>query len=107
VGGEQRGYDGGKKVRGRKRHLLVDIEELVIKVKGEKGDWQRLIPPRGFRMLPKRWVVERTFSWLSQYRQMSKDYEKLCATGEVFVYAAMSRLMVVAWRAVHLIRQRS
>src|SRR5918995_7028615 len=67
VGGEQRGYDGGKKVRGRKRHLLVDIEELVIKVKGEKGDWQRLIPPRGFRVLPKRWVVERTFSWLSQY----------------------------------------
>jgi putative transposase len=107
VGGEQRGYDGGKKVRGRKRHLLVDIEELVIKVKGEKGDWQRLIPPRGFRVLPKRWVVERTFSWLSQYRQMSKDCEKLCATGEVFVYAAMSRLMVVAWRAVHLIRQRS
>ena len=62
MGGEQRGYDGGKKVRGRKRHLLVDIEELVIKVKGEKGDWQRLIPPRGFRVLPKRWVVERTFS---------------------------------------------
>jgi putative transposase len=40
------------------------------------------------------WVVERTFSWLSQNRRMSKDYERLCATGETFIYAAMSRLML-------------
>jgi putative transposase len=170
VGGEQRGYDGGKKVRGRKRHLLVDTEGLVLKAKvhsaevpdqeglklllesaraevsrlkhlwldagyegtgkrwaeealslsvevvrrplkptpekvakrwaeewakeGKKVDWQRLMPPRGFRVLPRRWVVECTFAWLSQNRRMSKDYERLCATGEAFVYAAMSRLMV-------------
>jgi putative transposase len=170
VGGEQRGYDGGKKVRGRKRHLLVDTEGLVLKAKvhsakvpdqdgiglllesarpglsrlkhlwldagyegrgkrwveevlglsvevvrkppkpiseevartwaaewakeGEKIDWQKLMPPRGFRVLPRRWVVERTFSWLGQNRRMSKDYERLCATGEAFVYAAMIRLMV-------------
>jgi len=170
VGGEHRGYDGGKKVRGRKRHLLVDTEGLVLKAKvhsakvpdqdglklllesaraelsrvkhlwldagyegrgkqwaeealglsvqvvrrplkptpekvakmwaeewakeGKKIDWQRLMPPRGFQVLPRRWVVERTFSWLSQNRRMSKDYERLCATGEAFVYAAMSRLMV-------------
>jgi len=61
---------------------------------GEKIDWQRLMPQRGFRILPRRWVVERTFSWLSQNRRMSKDYERLCATGEAFIYAAMSRLMV-------------
>ena len=161
VGGEQRGYDGGKKVRGRKRHLLVDTEGLVLKAKvhsakvpdqeglklllesaraevsrlkhlwldagyegtgkrwaeealslsvkvvrrplkptpekvakrwaeewakeGKKIDWQRLMPPRGFRVLPRRWVVERTFAWLSQNRRMSKDYERLCATGEAFV----------------------
>jgi putative transposase len=50
----------------------------------------------GFKVLPRRWVVERTFSsWLSQNRRMSKDYERLCATtGEAFVYAAMTRLMV-------------
>jgi putative transposase len=42
----------------------------------------------------RRWVVERTFSWLSQNRRMSKDYERLCATGEAFIYAAMTRLMV-------------
>jgi putative transposase len=170
VGGEQRGYDGGKKVRGRKRHLLVDTEGLVLKAKvhsakvpdqdglrlllesarsrnshlkhlwldagyegrgkrwveevlglsveivrrpakpipeevartwaaewakeGQKIDWQKLMPPRGFMVLSRRWVVERTFSWLSQNRRMSKDYERLCATAEAFIYAAMTRLMV-------------
>jgi len=61
---------------------------------GKEGEWHRLMPERGFKILPRRWVVERTFSWLSQNRRMSKDYERLCATGEAFVYAAMSRLMV-------------
>jgi putative transposase len=170
VGGEQRGYDGYKKVRGRKRHLLVDTEGLVLKAKvhsakvpdqdglrlllrsarsglsrlkhlwlvagyegrgrrwaeeemglsvevvrkppkpvpeevakrwaeewakeGKEIDWQRLMPPQGYVALPRRWVVERTFSWLSQNRRMSKDYERLCASAEAFVYAAMIRLMV-------------
>jgi putative transposase len=171
VGGEARGYDGGKKVRGRKRHLLVDTEGLVLKAKvhsakvpdqdgiklllktarerfprlshlwvdagyqgrgkqwaeqelglsvevvhrtpkptsekiakiwaqewakeGREIDWQKLLPRRrGFEHLPRRWVVERTFSWLSQNRRMSKDYERLCATSEAFIYAAMTRLMV-------------
>jgi putative transposase len=60
---------------------------------GEKIDWHRLMPPRGFRVLPRRWVVERTFSWLGRNRRMSKDYEKLCASAEAFVYAAMIRPM--------------
>ncbi len=170
VGGEERGYDGGKKVRGRKRHLLVDTEGLVVKAKvhsakvpdqdglrllleaarrevrwlkhlwldagyegrgkrwvgealglsaevvrrprkpipeevakvwaeewakeGQKVDWQRLMPPRGFRVLPRRWVVERTFSWLDQNRRLSKDYERLATTSEAFIYVAMTRLMV-------------
>jgi putative transposase len=170
VGGEQRGYDGGKKVRGRKRHLLVDTEGLVLKAKvhsakvpdqdglkllldsarsrvshlkhlwldagyegrgkqwaeedmglsvavvrkppkpvpkeiariwaeewakeGKEIDWERLMPQQGFRVLPRRWVVERTFSWLGQNRRMSKDYERLCASAEAFIYAAMIRLMV-------------
>ena len=53
-------------------------------------------PPRpGFVVLARRrWVVERTFSWIDQNRRMSKDYyEKLTATSEAFVYVAMSRLM--------------
>src|ERR671911_1976416 len=173
VGGEQRGYDGGKKVKGRKRHLLVDTQDLVPKAKvhsanirdrqgikillepastgltrlsylwldagytgqdkgagwvekalgwsaeivrhppkpapeevmmrwmrewakgGVSMDPKRPLPPEGPRpFLPCRWVVERTFSWLDQNRRLSKDYERLCATSEAFVYAAMSRLMV-------------
>jgi putative transposase len=60
-----------------------------------KVDWEKLLPPPGFQVLPRRWVVERTFSWIDQNRRMSKDHEKLCASGEAaFVYAAMSRLML-------------
>jgi putative transposase len=50
-------------------------------------------PWQGFTVLPRRWVVERTFSWLDQNRRLSKDYEKLTATSEAFVYVAMTRLM--------------
>jgi hypothetical protein len=61
---------------------------------GWQIDWQRLLPRRGFEVLPRRWMVERTFARLSQNRRMSKDYESLCATSESFVYAAMAQLMV-------------
>jgi putative transposase len=61
---------------------------------GVKVDWEHLLPPKGFQVLPRRWVVERTFSWIDQNRRMSKDYERLCASGEALVYAAMIRLMV-------------
>jgi transposase len=172
VGGEERGYDGGKKVKGRKRHLLVDTEGFVLKAKvmsakvmdyegikvlldraqglfprlshlwldaGYRGedkggdwvqktlgwrveivrrppkpapekvlmawaeqwakegvtiDWQELLPPRGFQVLPRRWVVERTFAWISHNRRMSKDYERLAQTSEAFIYVAMTRLML-------------
>ena len=60
---------------------------------GVAVDWQKLLPPKGFQVLPRRWVVERTFSWIDQYRRMSKDYERLSASGEALVYAAMIRLM--------------
>ena len=166
VGGEARGYDGGKKVRGRKRHLLVDTEGFVLKAKvhsakvpdqdgikllmrgvgdrlprlshlwldagyngtgkgkdwaqkalgltaevvrrprrpryvwvkeGEEIDWEgirKLLPEPGFKVLPRRWVVERTFSWIDQNRRMSKDYERLPESSEAFIYLAMTRLMV-------------
>ena len=155
AGGEERGYDPAKKVKGRKRHLLVDTQGLVMKEKvhaasvfdrdgirpllkrtkdrfprlshlwldagyngkGKGMDWaERALglttkvvrppgrwvwvpedqePPPGpaFTVLPRRWVVERTFSWIDQNRRMSKDYEKLTTTSEAFVYVAMSRLM--------------
>ena len=61
---------------------------------GKEVDWQRLMPPRGFKVLPRRWVVERTFAWISHNRRMAKDYERLCATSEALIYVAMMRLMV-------------
>jgi putative transposase len=60
---------------------------------GVRVDWEHLLAPKGFQVLPRRWVVERTFSWIDQNRRMSKDYERLCASGEALVYAAMIRLM--------------
>ena len=79
------------------------LPEKVAKVwaqewakEGKEVDWQRLMLARGFTVLPRRWVVERTFAWICHNRRtLAKDYERLCATGEAFVYAAMTtRLMV-------------
>jgi putative transposase len=70
---------------------------------GDLADWrtirftgERLPPsPKVVRaILPRRWAVERTFSWFGQSRRVSTDYEKLCATSEAMIYAAMSRLML-------------
>lgn len=47
----------------------------------------------GFQVLPKRWVVERTFAWLGKFRRLSKDYEALTTTSEAWIYAAMVHLM--------------
>lgn len=58
-------------------------------------DWQRLMPQRNVEVLPRRRVVERTFSRLSQYRRVSKDHERLCATGDTLIHVvAMTRLTV-------------
>ncbi len=49
---------------------------------------------KGFVVLPRRWVVERTFGWLGRYRRLSRDYEYLLLTSETMIYAAMVRLML-------------
>ena len=49
---------------------------------------------QGFVVLPRRWVVERTFAWLGRFRRLSKDYEGLPETSEAFIYAAMVRIML-------------
>ena len=48
----------------------------------------------GFVVLPRRWVVERTFGWLYRFRRLSKDYEVLPETSEAWIYAAMVRIML-------------
>jgi putative transposase len=49
---------------------------------------------KGFVLLPKRWVVERTFGWCGKYRRLSKDYEYLTTNSEAMIYAAMIHIMV-------------
>ena len=53
-------------------------------------------PPhqQGFAVLPRRWVVERTFAWLNFNRRLSKDYEVLTKPSETMIYIAMTRLML-------------
>lgn len=163
--GGVKGFDGGKKVKGRRRHLLVDTQGLVLAVlvlaanvsdpaggkqlletlRGRfgrlrhlfidggykrtfqewvtdtlgwtieivqhayaniRGFWlpegQELTPEqlamlkgnRTFKVLPRRWVVERTFAWICRYRRHSKDYERLPQSSEALIYAAMVRLML-------------
>lgn len=48
---------------------------------------------KGFHILPRRWVVERTFGWLGRYRRMSKDYEQLAESSEAMALLAMIYLM--------------
>ena len=137
VGGEQRGYDGGKKVKGRKRHIAVDTLGLLMAVavtaanvsdgrgacellermppekfprlKGTCGDGRyndkRFIarlqqrgltlevksrPPgsKGFVLLKKRWIVERTFAWIGFDRRLGKDYERTVRSSECRVRIA-------------------
>ncbi len=55
---------------------------------------ERTAEIRGFRAQPKRWVVERTFWWLSRNRRMSKDYERTVQTSETMIEVAMIRLLL-------------
>lgn len=138
--GGVRGIDAGKKISGRKRHILVDTLGLIwsvvvhpANVQDPVGAWLVLTevvgrmprlkvvladsiyaaarlfvwalgwrleiaakPPRqkGFTVLPKRWIVERTLAWLGRYRRLSKDYERLPETSENWIYLAMIHIMV-------------
>ena len=139
------GFDGAKWIKGRKRHILVDVLGLLLTVVVTSADVQdrdgartllhrlghrftrlRLIwadsaytgylatwllrlrsrrrvrldiikrsdQAKGFVLLPKRWIVERTFGWFGKYRRLSKDYEYLTASSEAMIYVAMIHLMV-------------
>jgi len=142
-GGEV-GYDGAKKIKGRKRHLLVDTMGLVLAVMVTPADlteraggvavfarlghlfaalqrlWvdggysgegfakdlaehspktvvevvKRNQDSSGFEVLPRRWVVERTFGWLMMHRRLARDYETTDDSAEAFIYLAMIRIQL-------------
>jgi transposase len=76
-----------------------DIEVVRRPGEGNRGVWclpgQEPPPrPKGFHVVKRRWVVERTFAWLGRYRRMSKDYEATIASSESYVYIAMISLML-------------
>ena len=136
-----RGYDAGKRVKGVKRHIVVDslgllmaivvhtadiqdrdgarlvLEKLrfkyprlkiiyadggyagkLITYVAETFNWLLSIIKRNaekkFVVLPKRWIVERTFAWLDNHRRLSKDYERLNSTSMAMVQLAMIRTML-------------
>lgn len=65
----------------------------------ELGGWvlqivKRCDDAKGFVVLPKRWIVERTFGWFGRYRRLSKDYEALTDSSESMIYLAMIHLML-------------
>jgi transposase len=66
----------------------------AVEKRGCGGRLGETIAAARVQVLPRRWVVERTFSWIDHNRRMSKDYERLIETSEAFIYVAMSRLMV-------------
>lgn len=141
-GGANRGYDAGKKVSGRKRHIAVDTLGMLLAVvvhaaavqdydgaknvlEGIQLKYRRLkvvfadsaygkcglpawakercgvilqtvlrpVGIKGFVILPKRWIVERTFAWMNRHRRTSKDYERIPENSEAVCYIAMIDLM--------------
>jgi putative transposase len=73
--------------------------EIVRKPNWKRGVWlppgvEPPVLPMGFQVLPRRWVVERTFAWIGRYRRFSKDYEQLCETVESLIYLATTRLLL-------------
>ncbi len=103
MGGENRGYDAGKKVSGRKRHKVV-FGDSAYRRNG-LPDWVKLtlnwtvqtvlrpVGVKGFVVLPKRWIVEQTFAWLGKYRRLSKDYQRTVESHEAMVQISMAQLM--------------
>ena len=101
--------DGARLVLARLRHRFPRLQHLWADAgyAGPKlGDWvrettdwtleivRRAEPGTGFQVLPRRWVVERTFAWLGRYRRLSKDYEGRPDTTEAWIHAAMTGLML-------------
>jgi len=92
------GY-AGRCVRGLIKDLGLDAEVVRRSDDRQHGPWQQqdLPLPKAepiFKVVPRRWVVERTFGWLGRFRRLSKDYEGLMKSATAWIWVAMSRLLV-------------
>jgi putative transposase len=76
--GKNKGKDWVEKVLGWTATIVWHPRKVtcVIIAAHVEPDWDKILKPRGFRILPRRWVVERTFAWTDQNRRLSKDYER-------------------------------
>lgn len=100
--------EGGLRVLLMSRHWLLRVVKLWADggYRGKFVEWIRQVchwvveitlPPagsKGFQVVPKRWIVERTFAWLLNSRRLSKDYEYLFSSSTGMIYAAMIRVML-------------
>lgn len=114
------GYDAGKKIKGRKRHIVVDTLGLMVGLMVHAADIQdrdggyagpklkgalqkiaaftvqivkRSDKAKGFEVLPRRWVVKRTFAWLGRCRRLAKDWKKSVASAEAWITIAHIRVL--------------
>ena len=80
------------------RSVLPDLRHLVGWVSAHYRFCLAVVlrsdDQKGFKLLPRRWVVERTFAWLNHARRLSKDYERLTASSEAMIQIAMIRVML-------------
>ncbi len=96
------GYSGDPFEQWVKHHLGVRFEIVKHPWTGLRGvwapegatiDWDKIMP-KGFHVLPRRWVVERTNAWITRHRRLSRDFEGTHSSSEAFIYLAMTRIML-------------
>ena len=75
------------------RQIVAGGADYCLAANGNRPTILRPVEARGFVVLPKRWIVERTFAWLSRYRRHAKDYERNIETSEAMIYITMIILM--------------
>lgn len=139
---QERGFDGGKRIVGRKRHIAVDTDgrlllvnltpadisdsagaQMILDAIRKRWPWlkhlfadggynrtqlmdkavfldfvveivRRMEGQKGFEVLPRRWVVERTFAWMTRWRRLIRDYEQRIDVSEAMIHVAMGSLLL-------------
>lgn len=92
------GYSGEelKEIAAKNGKELEIVKRPAGRIRVYNEEWRAEWIPveRGFTILPRRWVVERTFAWIGRYRRMSKDYEYKTKTSKAMIYLSMTKTML-------------